>query len=298
MAISVEKILDHVRVPPGRKVRLKDHDPSWAGDLSTPIKDRKERAAEILAEGTAAMAAAQDLLYASDTHSILVILQAMDAAGKDGIIKHVMSGVNPQGCEVHAFKQPTYEELDHNFLWCCMKALPARGHIGIFNRSYYEEVLVVKVHPELVQQERIPGAKANKQFWSDRYEDINAFEQHLTRNGTAIVKFFLHVSKEEQRERFLARINDPRKHWKFSPADVAEREYWDDYMEAFEEMLGATSTKWAPWHVIPADYKWVSRAMVAYILATTIERLDLNYPDVSPAKRKQIEEARKKLEKD
>src|SRR5262245_39876160 len=179
-----------------------------------------------------------------------------------------------------------------------MKVLPQRGHIGIFNRSYYEEVLVVKVHPELVQLERIPGAKVSKQFWNDRYEDINAFERHLTRNGTAIVKLFLHVSKEEQRERFLARINDPKKHWKFSPADVAEREYWDKYMEAFEDMLGATSTKWAPWHVIPADYKWVSRAMVAYILATTIEHLDLHYPEVSPAKRKQIEEARKKLEKD
>lgn len=296
MAIPVEKILEHVRVPSGKRTRLKDHDPAWAGDRSMPLKDRKEKAAEILEEGTAALARAQELLYASDTYSILVILQAMDAAGKDGIIKHVMSGVNPQGCRVHAFKQPTHEELDHDFLWRCAKVLPERGHIGIFNRSYYEEVLVVKVHPELVENERIPGAKVTKQFWNDRYEDINAFERHLTRNGTVIVKFFLHVSKEEQRKRFLARIDDPEKHWKFSPSDVAERGHWDEYMQAFEDMLNATSMTWAPWHVIPADHKWVSRALVAKILATTIERLEVHYPEVSPAKRKEIEEARKRLE--
>ncbi|MCI0683101.1 MAG: polyphosphate kinase 2 family protein [Gemmataceae bacterium] len=296
MPIPIEHVLDHVRVPPGKRVRLKDYDPDWAGDESTPLKDRKEKAGEVLAESVAALTGAQELLYASDTYSILVILQATDAAGKDGIIKHVMSGVNPKACRVHAFKQPTPEELDHNFLWRCMKVLPERGQIGIFNRSYYEEVLVVKVHPELVDHQRIPGARVGKQFWNDRYEDINAFERHLTRNGTVVVKFFLHISKKEQRKRFLDRIEEPEKHWKFSPGDVAEREHWDDYMQAFEDMLNATSTTWAPWHVIPSDRKWVSRAIVAKILASTIDGLDLRYPETSPAKRRQIEDARKKLE--
>ena len=298
MPVTLQDVLDYVRVPPGKRIRLKDYDPAWAGDEAIPKKDRKQLATEILTEDVTALAKAQDLLYAADTHSILVVLQAMDAAGKDGIIKHVMSGVNPQGCQVYSFKQPSAEELDHNYLWRCMKVLPERGRIGIFNRSYYEEVLITKVHPELIAKQRIPGAKVNKDFWNDRYDDINAFERHLTRNGTVILKFFLNVSKDEQRKRFLERINDPTKHWKFSPSDIAERDHWRDYMDAFEDMLCATSTKWAPWHVVPADYKWVSRAVVAKILTTTIQGLDLRYPEVSPEQLKRIAEGRKKLEKD
>lgn len=296
MPLTLQQILDYVRVPAGKKIRLKDYDPAWAGDEAISKKDRKLRAGEILSEDLAALATAQELLYASDTYSILAIFQAMDAAGKDGVIKHVMSGVNPQGCQVYSFKQPSAEELDHNFLWRCMKVLPERGRIGIFNRSYYEEVLVVKVHPELVDKQRIPGAKLNKDFWNDRYSDINDFERHLTRNGTVIVKFFLYVSKEEQRQRFLERVNDPAKHWKFSPSDVSEREHWDEYMRAYEDMLSATSTKWAPWHVIPADHKWVSRALVAKVLTTIIAGLDLRYPATPPDKLRQIEDARIKLE--
>jgi PPK2 family polyphosphate:nucleotide phosphotransferase len=296
MPLTMQDVLDYVRVSPGKRIRLKDYDPSWAGDKDVPKKERKQLATEILTQDVSALAAAQDLLNASDSFSILVILQAMDAAGKDGIIKHVMSGVNPQGCQVHSFKQPSDEELDHNFLWRCMKALPERGRIGIFNRSYYEEVLVVKVHPEFVIRQRIPGAKVNKEFWDNRYEDINAFERHLTRNGTVILKFFLNVSKDEQRKRFLDRVNDPMKHWKFSPADIAERDHWDEYMEAYEDMLNATSTKGAPWYVVPADHKWVSRAVVARVIASTIHGLDLHYPDVMPEQRKRIEEARKKLQ--
>ena len=298
MPLTLQDVLDSVRVPPGKRIRLKDYDPAWAGDKDVPKKDRKQLASEILTEDVSALAAAQDLLNASDSYSILIILQAMDAAGKDGIIKHVMSGVNPQGCQVHSFKQPSSEELDHNFLWRCMKALPERGRIGIFNRSYYEEVLVVKVHSEFVARQRIPGAKVNKEFWNDRYEDINAFERHLTRNGTVILKFFLNVSKDEQCKRFLDRINDPTKHWKFSAADIAERDHWDEYMEAYEDMLNATSTKGAPWYVVPADHKWVSRAVVARVIATTIHGLDLHYPEVTPEQRRRIEEARKKLEED
>jgi PPK2 family polyphosphate:nucleotide phosphotransferase len=221
----------------------------------------------------------------------------MDAAGKDGTIKHVMSGINPQGCQVYSFKHPSAEELDHNFLWRCNKALPERGRIGIFNRSYYEEVLIVKVHPELVAAQRIPAANSkDKKFWERRYDDINAFEQHLTHNGTAIVKFFLNVSREEQRERFLERINNPAKHWKFSASDVSEREYWNDYMQAYEDCLSATSTKSAPWYVIPADHKWVSRALVAAILTTTIKSLDLKWPKVTDDQKRAIKEAKVKLE--
>jgi PPK2 family polyphosphate:nucleotide phosphotransferase len=222
----------------------------------------------------------------------------MDAAGKDSTIKHVMSGVNPQGCEVTSFKHPSTEELDHNFLWRYARRTPERGRIGIFNRSYYEEVLVVRVHPELVRAERVPDGQIDDDFWADRFADINAFERHLTRNGTTILKFFLHISKEEQRQRFLKRLDDPRKHWKFSPADLAERGFWDDYMKAYEEAINATSTKWAPWYIIPADHKWVSRAMVARIVTQALESLDLRYPEVTEAQRAIIEEARKQLEKE
>ena len=298
MPLTLEQVLNYVRVPAGKRIRLKDYDPAWAGDETMSKKERKQRASEILTEDVTALAKAQDLLYASDTFSILVIFQAMDAAGKDGIIKHVMSGLNPQGCQVYAFKQPSAEELDHNFLWRCMKVLPERGRIGIFNRSYYEEVLVVKVHPELVVKQRVPGVKVNKEFWEDRYDDINNFERHLTRNGTMVLKFFLYVSRDEQRKRFLERMTDPTKHWKFSASDLAERAHWEEYMSAYEDMLNATSTKWAAWHVIPADYKWVSRALVAKVLTTTIHGLDLHYPAVPADTMRQIEEARKKLEKD
>jgi PPK2 family polyphosphate:nucleotide phosphotransferase len=230
---------------------------------------------------------------------MLIIFQALDAAGKDGTIKHVMSGVNPQGVQVYSFKHPSHEELDHTFLWRCMKALPERGRIGIFNRSYYEEVLIVKVHPEIVASQRIPKADPKKdKFWERRYDDIVNFEKHLVRNGTKIVKFFLNVSKNEQKERFLERINRPDKHWKFSGSDCREREFWDDYQQAYEDMLNQTSTKQAPWYVIPADRKWITRAAVAAILAKEIKSLDLEFPKVTEAQEKAIEEARKVLEKD
>jgi len=293
---SLQDIIDAVRVTPDKKFRLKDHDPSWAGDTSVPKADRKEFAKTQLTEDLGALAASQEKLYASNTYALLLVFQAMDAAGKDSTIKHVMTGVNPQGCDVVSFKHPSTQELQHNFMWRYARALPERGRIGIFNRSYYEEVLVVKVHPKLVEAQRIPDAKLNDKFWQARYDDINHFERHLTQNGTVVLKFFLYISKEEQRKRFLERLEDPDKHWKFSDSDMAERAFWDDYMNAYEECLSATSTKWAPWHVIPANHKWVSRAMVAHIVATTIESLDLKYPEVTAEKRKQIEQARKQLE--
>ena len=280
----------------GKRLRLQDHDPRWAGDKDVPKAERKEFAEKILSQDLSELAEAQEKLYASDTWSLLVIFQAMDAAGKDSTIKHVMTGVNPQGVQVYSFKHPSAEELDHDFLWRCTKALPERGRIGIFNRSYYEEVLIAKVHPELVTAQRIPGGKPDKQFWQHRYDDINHFEQHLTRNGTAIVKFFLHVSKDEQRQRFLERINNPEKHWKFSAGDVKERGYWDDYMQAYEECLRQTSTDWAPWYVIPADHKWVSRAVVAAILSKTIKSLDVDWPAVTPAQKKAIADSKRRLE--
>ena len=283
------------RVASDGTFRLRDHDPGWAGDDDIPKKDRKQRAAEILASSVAEVATMQELLYASDTWSVLVVFQAMDAAGKDGAIKHVMSGVNPQGVEVTSFKHPSAEELDHTFLWRCTKRLPERGRIGIFNRSYYEEVLIVRVHPELLAAQRIPGITPRAKTWEHRFDDINAFERHLHRNGTAIVKFFLHVSKDEQRKRLLARIDEPEKHWKFSPGDVAERRRWDDYMRAYEEMIAATSTDHAPWYVVPADEKWVSRAVVATVIAHTIRGLKLTWPEVDDAKRRRIEECRREL---
>jgi PPK2 family polyphosphate:nucleotide phosphotransferase len=284
------------RVKPGRPFQLADHDPAWAGDEEVPVKRRKDRAKEILKESRAELTATQELLYAADTWSVLVIFQAMDAAGKDGAIKHVMSGVNPQGVEVTSFKHPSAEELDHTFLWRCMKQLPERGRIGIFNRSYYEEVLIVRVHPRLLSAQRIPGIEPCEQTWHDRFDDINAFERHLARNGTAIVKFFLNISRDEQRQRFLDRIDEPDKHWKFSASDLAERGHWDAYMEAYEEAIRETSTDHAPWYVIPADKKWVSRAAVGAVLAGTIRKLDLEWPVVDAAKRDQIAAARKVLE--
>ncbi|MCF7734525.1 MAG: polyphosphate kinase 2 family protein [Akkermansiaceae bacterium] len=291
------KLIQQFIVEPGSDVNLKKYVTDWTEteEAQELGKDAiKERAAEILAESRKQLDAAQELLYASDTHSVLLIFQAMDAAGKDGTIRHVMSGVNPQGCQVFSFKKPSAEELDHNFLWRYMKALPERGRIGIFNRSYYEDVLVVKVHPEWLG----PGqpAKPDGKFWQQRYEDINNFEKHLARNGTLVLKFFLHLSKGEQKKRFLERLNNPEKHWKFSGADMAEREHWKDYQKAFEEALGATSTKRAPWYVIPADRKYVARALVADIVVTAIQDLKLEFPKVSEETMTRLDVARVQLE--
>jgi len=294
-----EDLLARLCIEPGSRFRLKDHDPGWAqtDELRELGKDAvKERAEAILQENLKELTAAQELLWASDTHSLLVVLQAMDAAGKDGTIKHVMTGVNPQGCVVTGFKRPSAEELDHDFLWRYANALPARGQIGIFNRSYYEEVLVVKVHPEILAAEKLPPGKRGKKFWHTRYQDIKAFERHLHHSGTRIVKFFLNISKAEQKERFLARLDDPEKQWKFSAADLAERGHWDAYMKAFEDAISATSTKWAPWYVVPADNKWIARAVVADVLTSTIRGLDLRYPEVDDAKREALKKARRQLE--
>jgi PPK2 family polyphosphate:nucleotide phosphotransferase len=292
------KLIQQFRVEPGSKVNLKDYVTDWTETENAKELGKatiKERAAQILEENRKQLDAAQELLYASDSHSVLLIFQAMDAAGKDGTIRHVMSGVNPQGCQVFSFKKPSTEELDHNFLWRYMKSLPERGRIGIFNRSYYEDVLVVKVHPEWLG----PGQPAHPDaaFWEKRYEDINNFEKHLARNGTLILKFFLHVSKNEQKRRFLERLTNPAKHWKFSEADLAEREHWKDYQEAFQEAISATNTKRAPWYVIPADRKYVARALVADIITTAIRDLKLEYPKVSPEKMAVLEAARARLEK-
>jgi len=293
-------IIELFRVPTGKKFRLEDCNPGWkqTGEFEDFGKDAlKERAKQTLEQNLADLAEAQNLLYADDRYAVLIVLQAMDAAGKDGTIKHVMSGVNPQGCQVFSFKKPSAEDLDHNFLWRYMRCLPERGRIGIFNRSYYEDVLVVKVHPELIGRQ-LPREKekVGKRFWEDRYEDINSFERHLARNGTLILKFFLNVSRGEQKRRFLERLDRPEKNWKFSSSDLAEREYWTDYMAAYEDALNATSTEWAPWYVIPADYKWVTRAVVADIVTTAIRDLDLKFPEVTDAQRKILAVARKKLE--
>jgi PPK2 family polyphosphate:nucleotide phosphotransferase len=293
------KLLKQFLVEPGSEVNLKEYSTDWTSTSAAREIGKeviKERAAEILEESRKELAAAQELLYASDTHSVLLIFQAMDAAGKDGTIRHVMSGVNPQGCQVFSFKKPSAEDLDHNFLWRYMKALPERGRIGIFNRSYYEDVLVVKVHPEWLG----PGAPSapDERFWEKRYEDINNFEKHLSRNGTLILKFFLHVSKDEQKRRFLERLTNPEKHWKFSDADLAERDHWKAYRHAFEAALTATSTKRAPWHVIPADRKYVARAIVADIVTTAIQGLGLEFPKVSADQLAKLAAAKAKLEGD
>lgn len=294
-----EEILERFHVEPGTRVKLKDHETGWqqSEELKRLGKAAvKGRAQEVLAENLADLAEAQELLWASDTHSVLVVLQAMDAAGKDGTIKHVMTGVNPQGVHVTGFKRPSDEALDHNFLWRYANAAPSRGTIGIFNRSYYEEVLVVKVHPAILDSQKLPEGKRGKKFWEARYEDINNFEKHLARNGTVILKFFLNISKGEQKKRLLERIDNPEKHWKFSEADMRERGFWDDYMEAFEDAMSATSTEWAPWYVVPADSKWVARAVVADLLTSAVRSLDLQYPEVSDEKRAAITRAREQLE--
>ena len=286
------------RVEPGTKLKLKRHDPAWAGDrdlrqLTTDAL--KQRARDYVEKNLVRLAEAQERLACNDVYSVLVVLQAIDAAGKDGMVKHVMSGLNPQGCQVYSFKRPSDEELDHNFLWRYSRALPERGRIGIFNRSYYEETLIARVHPQVLERQRLPPAPRNKAFWAARYEDINAFEKHLWRNGTLILKFFLHLSKKEQKKRFLDRIDNPEKHWKFDIGDLHERAYWDDYQSSFESTLSNTSTSYAPWWVIPSDNKWVSRALVSGILTDAILGLGLESRQVSEAQQAVLVEARKQL---
>ena len=287
------------RVTAGKRVRLSRFPTDWSDHPElehVPRGGVKGRALALIKRNLEALNEAHERLYANDVHAVLVILQAMDAAGKDGVIKHVMSGLNPQGCQVFSFKRPSDEELDHNFLWRYSKGLPERGRIGIFNRSYYEEVLVVRVHPELLERQKLPAeAKERPDVWTDRYDDINRFERHLTRNGTHIVKLFLHVSKEEQGRRFLDRIDTPEKNWKFSEADVHERRFWSAYQAAFEDMLSATSTKFAPWWVIPADHKWVCRALVSTILKAEIDGLKLEAPKVDDRRRAALAALRKEL---
>jgi PPK2 family polyphosphate:nucleotide phosphotransferase len=280
------------RVDNGKKFRLKDVDPADLGDLKSADKPR---AKEALQNGIEALSELQDMLYAQDRWSVLLIFQAMDAAGKDGTIKHVMSGVNPQGCEVSSFKSPSSEDLDHDYLWRCMKCLPERGRIGIFNRSYYEETLVVRVHPEFLASQKLPAECVSKHIWDDRFRDIRNFERYLTNNGTIVRKFFLHVSPEEQKKRFLERLDNPDKNWKFSANDAKERGFWKDYMHAYEETIRETSTKDSPWYVVPADNKWYTRVVVAAAIIDALASLDLQYPKVGSAKKQDLDIARKAL---
>ena len=278
-----------LRVPPGSEVKLsRDHDPGYTGPVTRP------RATSLLAEGVELLADYQDRLAAQDTFGVLLVLQGIDAAGKDGTIKHVMSGVNPQAVEVRSFKQPSAEELDHDFLWRCQRALPGRGRLGIFNRSHYEEVLVVRVHPALLAAERMP-AVADSEVWKRRYREINDWEHYLVDNGIHVVKVMLNLSKREQAKRFLKRIDHPDKNWKFSPSDVRERHYWDDYQRAFEDMLSHTSTEWAPWYVVPADHKWFTRLATAAILVTALDAVNPRYPAPDPAVQDQMAQVRTEL---
>jgi len=281
------------RISKGKDFCLKDVDPD--DTLEFTKEADKPRAKEALAMGVSALAELQDKLYAQDKWAVLLIFQAMDAAGKDGAIKHVMSGINPQGCQVYSFKSPSSDDLDHDYLWRCMKCLPNRGHIGIFNRSYYEEVLVVRVHREFLAKQKLPPKLMGKKIWDQRFEDIRNFEQYLARNGVVVRKFFLHVSKKEQKKRFLDRIEDPLKNWKFSSNDANERDFWDDYMETYEEMIQETATNYAPWYVVPADNKWFTRVVVASAVIETLDSLDLAYPKVDESKLKELAAAKRKL---
>ena len=286
------KLAKPYRIAKGEKFRLRKFDP---GDTGAFDDGDKPLAKEALAAGRQALAELQERLYANDRWSVLLVFQAMDAAGKDGAIKHVMSGVDPQGCQVYSFKAPTSEELDHDWLWRCWRALPERGRIGIFNRSYYEEVLVVKVHERILQGQRLPRELVGKHVWEQRYESIRAMEQHLARNGTLILKFFLNMSKDEQKKQFLERIDDPAKNWKFSPDDVSERAHWDEYMQAYESMIRATAAPHAPWYVVPADNKWYTRIVVAAAIVEGLSKLDLHYPIVDEVKLAQLAQCRKVL---
>jgi PPK2 family polyphosphate:nucleotide phosphotransferase len=278
--------------PSGKRFRLRDFDPADTGTYA-----KKEDAVRKLERDVEELAAVQDVLYAQSSYSLLIIVQAMDAAGKDSVIKHVMSGINPQGCQVVSFKQPSPEELSHDYLWRCVKALPARGRIGIFNRSYYEEVLAVRVHPEFLRAQRLPDDVKPEKLWKRRFEEINNFERYLTDNGTIVLKFFLHVSQKEQRQRFLERIDTPEKNWKFSSADLKERAHWDRYMEAYEDAIRNTSTAWAPWYVVPADHKWFTRVVVAGAIVRTLRSLRLAYPKVSKQQKAELQAARRALQR-
>ena len=291
--MKLQSVVKAFRVKDGEGFRLSRIDP--ADTLGMKSKDD---AAETVAQGVERLSALQEKLYAQDRWAVLLVFQALDAAGKDSTIKHVMSGVNPQGCEVYSFKAPSNEDLDHDFFWRAAKCLPQRGRIGIFNRSYYEEVLVVRVHPELLAREKLPEAVVTKDLWKERFQDIVAFERHLGRNGTLILKFFLHVSRAEQRRRFLERLDKPSKNWKFSAADLAERQHWNAYMDAYEEMIRHTATAAAPWHVVPADHKWFTRLVVVETITAAIDRLDLGFPAVPPGERKALKAARVELERE
>ena len=287
---KIEFKLKDILVPPKEKISLKkDYDPGFTGGF-----EDKAGALEHVAANVQRLSEYQDRLYAQDTYSLLIIFQAMDAAGKDGAIRHVMSGVNPQGCHVTSFKTPSTEELDHDYLWRAAKAMPARGMIGIFNRSYYEETLVVRVHPEFLAKQRMPHV--DDDIWKRRFKEINNFERYLTDNGTVVLKFFLHLSKKEQKKRFLSRIDEPKKNWKFSPADYLERAHWDEYQHAFEDMLNHTSTEEAPWFVIPADNKWFARLAISEAICTVLDNLDLKYPEVDKARKEELLKIRAELE--
>jgi PPK2 family polyphosphate:nucleotide phosphotransferase len=288
----IRRFVRPYRVTDGRKFRLK----AWNPSDTAGLKEEKKKAKEILSTGVKMLADLQDKLYAQDRWGVLLIFQAMDAAGKDGTIKHVMSGVNPQGCQVYSFKTPSAEELDHDFLWRTTKCLPEQGRIGIFNRSYYEEVLAVRVHPEFLAKEKLPPKLVTKKIWEERFESIADFEKHLARNGMVVLKFFLNVSRKEQKKRFLERLDLPEKNWKFSEADARERGFWKDYMAAYEEAIRATAKPWAPWYVVPADNKWFTRLVVAGAVIDALEELDLHYPDVGPEKKKELAAARALLD--
>lgn len=291
--MKVQKLIQPLLVPPGKKISLKNYDPGYTSDLV-----KKEDAANLLQEGVQLLSDYQDKLYAQDTHALLIIFQAMDAAGKDSAIKHVMSGLNPQGCQVYSFKAPSAEELDHDYLWRNVNALPERGRIGIFNRSYYEEVLVVRVHPQLLERQRLPAEARTQEIWKSRFEAINNFENYLVANGIVVVKFFLNVSKQEQKKRFLERIDQPEKNWKFSTADAKERDFWNGYMNAYEEVFTHTSTKWAPWYIIPADHKWFTRLAVAAVIAATMQEINPQYPRMNQEQRKELLKAKELLLKE
>ena len=297
--MKIEKVIKKARkfgkpfcVTNGDKFRLKDYDPDDTLGLKSEAKPRAKEALQI---GVAALAELQDMLYAQDKWAVLVIFQAMDAAGKDGAIKHVMSGVNPQGCQVYSFKAPSAEDLDHDYLWRCLKCAPNRGHIGIFNRSYYEETLVVRVHPEFLEKQKIPPSLVTKHIWEERFQDIRAFERYLHRNGIVVVKIFLHVSKGEQKRRFLERAETPEKNWKFSSSDMAERKFWNEYQGAYEDMIRNTATKDSPWYVVPADNKWFTRLAVAGAIIEKLHSLDLQFPEVDDDKKKELAQVRKAL---
>lgn len=293
LAKKAPKLADAFAVKNGDSFRLKDFDPAATAGLHS-----KEKAAELLHESTEALCEFQDKLYAQDEWALLIVIQAMDAAGKDSLIKHVMSGLNPQGCQVTGFKQPSTEELNHDFLWRASRHLPERGHIGVFNRSYYEEVLIVRIHQDLLAKQHLPASLVTRKIWKERFEDIRNFEKHLARNGVVVLKFFLNLSKGEQKRRFLDRLDEPEKNWKFSEADVHERQYWDDYMKAYEEMIQHTASSEAPWHVIPADHKWFTHIAVSSVIIQALKNLGLDYPKVEKDHRKALDAAKKLLEKE